>query len=493
VTTDDILRLRFESENDRSLADTIRQLGETRQAVERLDVSTRGLNVAKRENQRATKESTYGMMQLAGAMDDLQYVGEQGLRPILNNISVAMPGLAVGLITATAAVAGARMAFSALSGAMDATDFAGMAGDVDALKKRVDELGGSYLSTAQDARELEAAQKALRDAEAADKIMASPTPATTSRSKAFDEAVKVQGPGALQALLSQAIQDSFAGGGAIDMIQEALQSGLIDRETAVGVGLAGAGPRQISNFLDSAPASDRALIRSIVTQRESDRLFTGLQSGDQGSFSEFQRLLAGSNAGRVGEGGAFASPVLQSLFGQRGMAGVPGRQRSENQSFADAILAANNEASTAQGVELSAIGADNQRLSDRQIEEQRRAAEVNARRIGGVFQTRFGGQLQSELANGADPFEARSDIADALTSQGADRAQALEEAARIVEETYSRIEIDQARADAAFMEMMQATLRFGQGQAQRANQWQQQQTQMMNGNGYPPMMRRNGP
>lgn len=48
--------------------------------------------------EQATRRSTASVRQMVYAVDDLQYVGEQGLRPIINNIMMISPALGVALI-----------------------------------------------------------------------------------------------------------------------------------------------------------------------------------------------------------------------------------------------------------------------------------------------------------------------------------------------------------------------------------------------------------
>jgi hypothetical protein len=67
-------------------------------AIQRAAAATQTLNVGMAGIGRGAASGSYRLLQLGNTLDDLQYVGEQGLRPILNNIMQISPVAGIALI-----------------------------------------------------------------------------------------------------------------------------------------------------------------------------------------------------------------------------------------------------------------------------------------------------------------------------------------------------------------------------------------------------------
>ena len=104
--------------------------------------------------------AAYKMMQFGQTLDDLQYVGEMGLRPIINNVMQLSPELGIALIAvqSLASAIGEKL-ISEMMGLSDETDDA--KSKVEQLTEKVEQLEKKPHKLAVDFKDLEEAQAKL--------------------------------------------------------------------------------------------------------------------------------------------------------------------------------------------------------------------------------------------------------------------------------------------------------------------------------------------
>lgn len=157
--------------------------------------------------------SAHKLMQLGNTLDDLQYVGEMGLRPIINNVMQIDAKLGMALIAFEMLRKGIGdkliKAFEDFFGAIQKSETS-----VDSLKKKIEDLEKKPVKLSVDLAELDAAKKKLDEIE--------------KQKAALDSTKTSSAERTLGGLASSIITDYAGGSGNLTGIVEG-----IDRQTGV--------------------------------------------------------------------------------------------------------------------------------------------------------------------------------------------------------------------------------------------------------------------
>lgn len=465
MDTEDRIKLRYEVEGQEKAVAAKRANDELALSTNRIDTSS--------------KMASGSMFQLAQVMDDMQYVGTQGLRPVMNNIAFVMPQVAIAVIGAQVAFSGLKFAMNAASESFGGDDYIESAGSVEVLKKKVDELSDSYLSTTESARMLAQAEKDLKAARETEAIIKTPSAAQDDRAKSFREATKISGGGAVEAVVRQAASDAFGAGQDVEMVQRAIENKRIDPETAQGLGLFSR--QDIARFLESGDPVNRSLIRSLTIAGTVNDTMSGLASGDQRAMGDFRGMLADSKLSARTPSGQFVNPIVQKIAGpETPLTSAPGGGIVDLGGMVSgatdvARLAADRNRKRQEDRDLAPFLADDERENERRLRARQQAREKAARdaerdqraadrereqntRVGAnMFGEAFGNRAQMALMQGMNPQAIARAIQQQLVSTGAlNPSQAGDAAGEIVRQAGADLQQSQTQAMAQFGNAMQA-------------------------------------
>lgn len=442
-----------------------------KQAAADTAAANRAVAASSREAGQEAGRSAQGMFQLAAVMDDMQYVGSQGLRPVLNNIAFVMPQVAIGVIAAQAAFSGLKLAVNAVTGAMAATPLDTTAGSVAALTKRVDELNASYLKTTDTVKELNQAEKDLKAAREADAAKNTTSSDQDARAKAFAGAAKQGGGNAVESVVRQVVNDRFAADG-VSMVMAAIQSGRISPELAQGLGLTDA--KSVERFLDSGDPLNRKTVRDKVVGGQTNELIAGMAGGQATAFQDFRGMLSDSRLGQRFPSGQFRNPIVQGLVGPDvSLRAGGGGGISDPASL---VMA---------GVQAAQLAVDAKKTAD-EAKQAKKEGEVSgrveaetARQVAEVFRAEFGGSIEGQLRGGGDPMAIGEAIVNALMQRGLSPQMADKQAQEMMSGSIGNIQVQDARArgdaraameaSGAGLGAMEAAAQFGEASVQFGN------------------------
>lgn len=231
-----------------------------------------------------SKEATFALMQLGNTLDDLQYVPQMGLRPILNNIMQFAPQIGIALLGFDMLRKGITAAFNALMSGGTLSQFAT---DVEKLTAKVEELEGAWLKSARAVKTLDQARQDLKAAEEAQKVKDMPSEAQEEGKRAFDEARKKVGGGGTESILRGLLGKRFS---AKD-VEESVQSGRITHEEAYGHGIEGKSAKEINQLMEG----DRTLeadLRALTLGKMVNEWIADLARGDEQARKRLMAMIA---------------------------------------------------------------------------------------------------------------------------------------------------------------------------------------------------------
>jgi hypothetical protein len=292
--------------------------------------------------------------QTAYLADDLQYLGEQGLRPIINNLGPML--IQFGALGATLAIVGTGVYqlaehWRSLTSVFRSDLIANQADQVETLTKRMAELKQQSYLTGQELQELANIKIQVEGLKFEQKGFATPSERQEQVKKAFQEAVKEGGYGELQSAATQAVTSAFFRKGTIAEIEAAARSGELLGSDGKPLAVNARELRQNDAYRRQLEAE---FLNQVVPVRQRDLLRRIGEGGEESALAELRNLLDAS--------GGFDTSDIFSIRGARG----------QQLKGLTALFSASPE-----GVErLSEADAEAERLD----ESNRRAAEARQNR-----------------------------------------------------------------------------------------------------------------
>jgi hypothetical protein len=246
-----------------------------------------------------SKQATFALMQLGNTLDDLQYVGTMGLRPILNNIMQFAPQVGIALLGFDMLRKGIVAAFNALTSGGTLSEFAT---DVEKLKVKVEELEGAWLKTARAVKTLGQARADLTASEEAQKVKDMPSEEQEGNRRSFEDAAKKAGGGGTESVLRGLLSKHFT---AKD-VEESVQSGRITHEEAYGHGIEGKSAKEINQLMEGDKVVE-ADLRELTLGKMVNEWMADLARGDKAARARLLAMIEadkklGQREGPEGEG-----------------------------------------------------------------------------------------------------------------------------------------------------------------------------------------------
>jgi hypothetical protein len=322
-----------------------------------------------------------GMLTVGRFIDDLQYVPQQGLRPIANQLVEIAPKIGIVAIGLSVMASAAKAAWAAMKDGGDP------ATEVDRLRAKVEELDGAWIKTADSIREAGKAREALSNAEKAAEARAIRPEGVEKAAGGFKAAAATVGGNAAESVVRQLASEEYASND-IGLVKRGLESGAIGGDLAASVGLSRESTSQeVARQLDIPEF--RAELREALVGSRTNELMAGLANGDPGAAKNIFAMAGNSKLGARDARGEYTNGFLRSLASET--------------APKDAMKAA------------MGIRGDYGKSKSDSTKEAREEAERRASDLAGDLQTRFnrGGGTMSE-----------ADVAAALSSAGANPADA---------------------------------------------------------------------
>jgi hypothetical protein len=248
---------------------------------------------------RGSREANYALLTLGNTIDDLQYIGTMGLRPIINNVMQFAPAAGIALVGFELLRKGIMAAWNALQSGGTLSDFAT---DVEKLKVKVEELEGAWLKSARAVKTMNQARLDLTAAEESQKVKDMPSKAQEENKRAFEDAAKEVGGAGTESVLRGLLGKHFT---AKD-VEESVQSGRITHEEAYGHGIEGKSAKEIGAMMEGDKVLE-ANLRQLTLGKMVNEWMADLARGDKAARERLMAMIEadeklGQREGPEGEG-----------------------------------------------------------------------------------------------------------------------------------------------------------------------------------------------